>query len=275
MASLLHTLRASLRRVPLAAYLYHRARELLAPLTPAVDTPYGFRLSGNAAMQTGRFETEEMALVRELLATTDVLIDVGANIGLYSCLARSLGKRAIAVEPLAANLRVLRANLRANGWQDTEVAAVGLAAAPGRTEIFGTNTGASLLRGWAGVSRATMLRETITLSTLDALLGDRLQGARLLIKIDIEGVEHACLQGAVRTLERTPAPAWLVEISLTENFPDGANPNYVATFDAFFSRGYRAVTANAARRPVTREQVTRWAAQNRAESGSHNYLFTR
>lgn len=268
-------LRASLRRIPLASYVYHQLRHLLAPLAPASTTPYGFRLAGHAAMRAGGFEREELDLVGELLATRDVLVDVGANIGLYTCLARSLGKQALAVEPVAANLRLLRANLRANGWEDTEVAATGLADATGETEIFGTDTGASLVAGWAGLPRGTMLRQTIPLTTLDALLAERFAGARLLVKIDIEGAEHACLRGALRTLERDPAPAWLVEICLTENFPGGANPNYLATFDLFFSRGYRAVTASAARRPVTREEVAAWAARNRAESGSYNYLFTR
>jgi hypothetical protein len=83
------------------------------------------------------------------------------------------------------------------------------------------------------------------------------------------------LQGAARTLERSPAPAWMLEICLTENFPDGMNPHYGETFDAFFRRDYRAFTANATRAPVSREDVARWVAQGRADSGVHNYLFTR
>ncbi len=271
----LQSLRATLRRLPLAAYIYHRLRETLSPLRPMADTPHGFRFAGNAAMEMGGFEREELDLVRELLDGRDALVDVGANIGLYTCLARSLGKRALAVEPLPSNLRLLRANLRANGWGDTPIAAVGLSDAEGQCEIFGTDTGASLVSGWAGLPRSTMLRQLVPLTTLDALLEGRFAGERLLVKIDIEGAEYACLRGASRTLERTPAPAWLVEVCLTENHPAGANPDYVATFDAFFGRGYRAATANAARRPVTKEEVVRWAAQGRSESGTYNYLFTR
>jgi len=269
----MQSLRATLRRIPLAALLYHRLRASLAPLAPMTRTPYGFRLSGNAAMQAGGFEPEEVALVRELLAERDVFVDIGANIGLYTCVARSLGKRAVAVEPLAANLKRLRANLAANGWGDTEIAEVGLSDAEGRAELYGADTGASMVSGWAGLPRRTLLKQEIRLTTLDALLGERFAGERLLVKVDIEGAEYACLRGALRTLERDPAPAWLVEICLTENFPDGANPRYAATFELFFERGYRAVTANRARRPVTREEVARWAARGSAESGTYNYLF--
>jgi FkbM family methyltransferase len=238
-------------------------------------TPWGFRMAGHAQMQTGGFEPEEVALMGSLLKEHDALVDIGANVGLYTCLARSLGKRSLAVEPLPANLRFLRANLAANGWQDTEVVEAGLAREPGRAELFGTETGASLIAGWASLPKRTMLRHEILLSTLDALLEGRFAGERLLIKADIEGAEYGMLLGAEKTLARVPAPTWLVEICLTENFPDGANRDYVATFDAFFSRGYSARTANAAARPVVREDVVRWAAQGRADSGSYNYLFTR
>lgn len=272
----LQVLRARLRKVPLVAYWYHRMRGALMPFGAGMsETPFGFRMAGHAQMQAGSFETDEIALMRALLAERELLVDIGANVGLYTCLARSLGRRAVAVEPHPANLRLLRANLAANGWSDTEVAAVGLAQAPGAAELFGTDTGASLISGWASLPRRTLLRHTIRLTTLDALLDGRFAGERLLIKADIEGAEYGMLRGAVRTLERTPAPVWLVEICLTENFPEGANPDYVATFDEFFSRGYSARTANSAARPVTRDEVARWAGQGRAESGSYNYLFTR
>ncbi len=269
------SLRDRLRNVPIAAYLYHRLRDMLLLGAPMSGTPYGFRMAGNAAVRAGAFEPEEVALVRSLLAECAALIDVGANIGLYSCLARSVGRRAVAIEPHPGNLRLLRANFAANGWRDTEIVAKGLAAAPGSAELLGANTGASLVPGWATLSRRTLLRQTIELTTLDALLEGRFAGERLLIKVDIEGSEFAMLRGAARTLERDPAPAWMVEICLTENFPDRVNPDYVATFDAFFSRGYAARTANGEARPVTRADVERWARQGRAESGSYNYLFVR
>jgi FkbM family methyltransferase len=263
-----------LRQLPLAAYAYHRLRDCLRPLA-MTETPYGFRMAGNAAMQAGGFEPEEVALVRALLEERELLVDVGANVGLYTCLARSLARPALAVEPHPANLRLLRANLAANGWSDTEIAAVGLGAASGEADLFGSDTGASLLSGWAGLPQRTLLRHKVRIATLDDLLDGRHAGRRLLIKVDIEGAEHGLLQGAARTLERSPAPAWVLEICLTENFPNGVNPDYAATFEAFFARGYRAFTANAARRSVSPADVARWAEQGRCDSGTHNYLFIR
>jgi len=271
-----HGLRERLRSVPLIAYAYHRLRSALAPLRArTVATPHGFRFMGHRSMGTGEFESEEVALVKALLAEREVLIDVGANVGLYTCLARSAGREVMAIEPLPENLRLLYANLLENGWRDTEVMPMGLAAAPGIAEIYGGGTGASLVPGWAGLPMRTLLRKRIPLTTLDNLLAGRFPGRRLLIKVDIEGAEHALLQGAASTLERTPAPAWLVEICLTENFPGGVNPDYAASFEFFFARGYAARTANAARRPVTRADVARWAGAGRSGSGTYNYLFSR
>lgn len=49
-----------------------------------------------------------------------------ANIGWYTCLAHSVGKRVIAVEPQRQNLDCLYASLRANRCTDTEVYPLGV-----------------------------------------------------------------------------------------------------------------------------------------------------
>jgi len=228
----------------------------------------------NSVMQSGKFEQDEVALVQTLLPDHQRFIDIGANIGLYACVARSAGVPVIAVEPLSANMRVLLANLSANGWTDTEVVAAGLASAPGIAEILGDGTGASLLPGWGALPENTLLRERIPLNTLDAILGNRFPNERLLIKIDVEGAEHDLLAGAVATLKRDPSPTWLIEICLDENFPEGGNRHFAETFEVFFALGYRAESASS-RRPVSRTDVLRWAQEGTAEPGGHNYLFQR
>ena len=268
--------RALLRRQPRLAYLAHAARHAwLSGRQQLVMTPFGFRFAGSSDMQSGAFEPLEVELVRSLLPLHQRFVDIGANIGFYSCLARSFDVPVLAIEPLPTNLRVLLANLAANAWEDTEVVAAGLSSRPGVAEIFGDGTGASLLKGWASLPDNTLLRERIPLTTLDNILGSRFAGERLLIKIDVEGAEHDLLAGAMTTLKRDPAPTWLIEICLKENFPEGGNPRFVETFEKFFELGYRAESANAERRPVGREDVARWAKRGHAELGGHNYLFRR
>ncbi len=118
-------------RTPVAA-LYRSAREEWQ-FSRAVfaETPFGYRFAGIAPMRTGTFEPHEQAALQDHLASADLFIDIGANYGYFTCMACSLGKRVLAVEPLGANLRYLYANLHINGWgTDVEVYPVGLADKP-------------------------------------------------------------------------------------------------------------------------------------------------
>jgi FkbM family methyltransferase len=241
-------------------------------------TPYGFKFGGgnsvhHKAMQEGRFEPEEVVLMQRLLQSTDVFVDVGANIGFYACMARHAGKQAIAVEPQAGNLRYLYSNLLANGWGDTEVFPMGLGSASGLVTLYGfSSTGASLIPGWAGASQRT--QRVIPVTTLDTLLGNRFPRKKLFIKIDVEGVEYEVLKGADTVLASAPKPVWIVEICLKEHYPDGMNPKYEDTFRIFWERGYQASTAERDPRPVTPEDVADQVRTGRNRSGVINYIFT-
>lgn len=226
---------------------------------------------GNSAMEKGDYEPEETALIRDLLEEADVFVDVGANIGFFTCLARSAGKYSIAVEPLAQNLDYLYSNIDANGWGDVEVHPVGLGGQPGIATLYGGGTGASLIRGWAGAS--LLLQRKISISTLDILLGDRFPGKKLLIKVDVEGAEFALMQGAGNILRRAPAPVWIMEIGLTEHRQEGFNSEFAKTFEVFWNHGYQSWTADSERRATTKEDVERWVNSRKKEFGGRNYLF--
>lgn len=249
-----------------AFWLSHEMRK-----HPEKTTPFGFRFMGNARMQDGSFEPDETRLLQRVASETDVFVDVGANIGYYVCLMRSLGKYVVAIEPLRQNLDFLFANLAANRWTDVEVLPVGLAAKPGILEIYGGGTGASLIANWAGASGA--LHNTIPIGTLDNTLGARFDGRRLFIKIDVEGVELDVLHGARRTLALSPAPRWLIEICLTENHPDGCNPDFPKVFDLLWANGYTARSVEAGLRSVGPTDVERWFANRRRDFGYVSFFF--
>lgn len=238
-----------------------------------VQTTHGFRFRGHQGMEEGTFEPHEVALIRRFARPGSVLVDVGANFGYFVCLARQQEAHAVAVEPLRENLEVLFSNLDANGWHDVEIFPVAVGSAPGTAILYGGGTGASLVRSWAGQSE--VWNRTIAVSTLDILLGERFAGQPMFVKIDVEGFEHVVLQGAARTLARTPAPQWLVEICLTEHHPDGCNPNFERVFRTFWEAGYVARTVGAESREVTPDDVARWVANRRRDFGWVEYLFTR
>jgi len=243
-----------------------------------IVTPDGFKfLAGNSAhhkaMQAGTFEQDETSLIRERLGKADVFVDIGANIGFYVCIARSAGKHVVAVEPQPRNLALLYANLLSNGWEDVEVFPLGLGAHPGIATLYGiSSTGASLIPGWAGAPKR--FRQTIPVSTLDILLGERFAGKSLFLKIDVEGAEHTVLQGSGRILDMDPKPTWMIEICFDEYYPGGCNPHYSDTFDLFWRHGYEARTADRSNRVISSSDVEGYLGRGRCDSRVINYVFS-
>jgi len=207
---------------------------------PHIQTPWGFTLSGHTEMASGNFEPTETALIRSLLSEVDIFVNVGANIGYYCCHALSLRKKTIAIEPNGRNLHYLLNNIRKNNWsKDAQVFPVALGEEAGILPMWGSGTGASLVKGWA--ANPDTLVKLVPISTLDRILGSELHNKRSLILVDIEGAEKMMLEGASKSLVNNPKPIWIVEIASTEHQPAGVkfNPNFNATFKLFVDRGYK------------------------------------
>jgi len=246
--------------------------------TTEVVTPLGFKLTSSfhpayQLMRVMKFEVEETTLFTRLLPQMDLFVDVGANIGYYTCLALQSGKPVVAFEPQQQNLRCLFQNLMANGWQDrAEIYPVALSGKPGLVTLYGASgLSSSLIRNWAG--RSPRYKQIVPVSTLDIILAGRLVDKRLFIKIDVEGAEYRVLEGARSTLIRTPKPIWLVEVCLHEFHPEGVNPDYEKLFNLFWESGYHAYTASENLKRVTRDHVDRWVTDKFCDSGTFNYLF--
>src|SRR5271165_259246 len=85
------------------------------------QTRDGFTLAGDELAAGDDWEQAERATFDSLLGTHDRVVDVGANVGFYSCLAASKGKPVIAIEPSPRNVDYLKANLWRNRYQNVEV----------------------------------------------------------------------------------------------------------------------------------------------------------
>ena len=183
--------------------------------------------------------SERAAILREM-QKADVFIDVGANVGLYACMIAAIGKRVVAIEPLRQNLDVLSQNVSLNPALQPliEIVPSGVSDHVGSATIYGFGSVASLDSGWNATANSH--HETIALSTLDNLIGDRFAGAKLLVKIDVEGCELSVLQGARQTLMRTPKPIWFVEIFEKVPTTGKLNSDFDATFSIFSSSRYSA-----------------------------------
>ena len=167
-----YLLRNIIKKLPIVAPLYRYIRDTRALKKDPKITPLGFKFNGNKQMEEGTFEPQETALIKTLLSKVDVVINIGANIGYYTCLCLQNGKHVVAFEPMPLNLIYLYRNIVANNWQDkVEIFPLALSNTTGIITIYGGNTGASLIPGWSGVSEE--VSTTVPMATLNNVLGDR------------------------------------------------------------------------------------------------------
>ena len=131
----------------------------------------------------------------------DVFIDIGANLGLYTCvmMKNKLVPRAIAFEPDRRNRVHLRANLLINDLLDgnIEINEVALGAAPGKFRLVPgpeRDIGLSQIVENAGTAEGY----DVDIVRFDDVVA--LSGRTIAIKIDIERYERKALAGMARTL---------------------------------------------------------------------------
>jgi FkbM family methyltransferase len=140
-----------------------------------------------------------------------VVWDVGANVGYFSLLAARLGATVHAYEPVPENVRAIRGNVAANGFDErVEVHPVAVAASAGRAGLLVVEDPSwSHLadRGRHPRTRHELEVDVVTLDGLGLPAPD-------LVKIDVEGSEVAVLQGARELLARA-RPVLIVELHET------------------------------------------------------------
>lgn len=270
---MLSKIKSALKNFTWLVTVYRRHRDMHLASKKPVKSIYGFNIIAQDSMQKGLFEPLETIFFLQESYRWDVVVNVGANIGYYACLARSLGKRVIAFEPHPLNYPILLKNMEINLWKDVEVFPMAAADVPGLMRLYGSGTGASLIPGWAQSSRDDYAIVPVT--TLDRILTSSLSGCRVLYWIDVEGAEHSVLLGARQQLALTPAPSWVVEIAISGNQPKGVhvNPKFERTFELFWQAGYQAYGLEL-RKIIDRECVKNWAAGLNLIPGD-NFYFTK
>ena len=233
----------------------------------------GFNFYGHRQMQNGSFEDDEIRIAKPFLRTSDVFIDIGANVGYYTCLACHEGCQAVlAVEPLQENLKYLYGNISSNEWGNrVEVYPVGVSNHPSIATIYSEGTGASLIKGWAGSSE--LMQQTIALNTIDNLIAGRFHSERIFVKMDIEGVEYDALQGGKSLLSRDIKPRWLVEITLSDHRQGAVNDRFVDTFNLFFDEGYLCYSIAGGLIAISEPDVKRYAAGQDDLRFRTNFIF--
>jgi len=151
-----------------------------------------------------RYEKEEIEAFCSLVTPGCTVLDVGANIGLYTLLAAKRGASVFAVEADPGNAAMLRHHVRLNRLED-RVTILEMAVAEDERMISLFRH--PLNRGESNILGRGHLSGTVPGRTLDSLDLPPLD----ICKMDIEGAELMALLGMKRTLERSPRLKLFIE----------------------------------------------------------------
>lgn len=217
------------RGVPGARY-YWGAAERITPLAAevAVTLPGGVTVPIDTAdwmatnIYRGLYERAEVHVVARLLDVGDTVIDVGANIGLYSVVAaHAVGGtgRVVAYEPLPETHRLLAATIERHRLAQVEPVPAAATDVDGPIELRlasdAAHTGLATLRELGPPDGYTV--HVIDGERLDTRFGEDRVDEIALLKIDAEGAEGQVLRGARDLLDAGAVRALLFE--LAPSFP--------------------------------------------------------
>jgi FkbM family methyltransferase len=275
--SLLSAVAALRRRItrlcPGCAAMYDRVRDWYYYRSMRChQTRWGFALYGDPDLAAIREESGEIGHFNALLERCDMFVDVGANVGFFTCLAASRGYPCLSIEPHPENVKVLYRNILRNGFAGIEVFPMAVGAGPGIMVLRGGGQGASLVEGWGKVEQT--YEQFVSVTSLDALLADRFARRQIFIKLDVEGHEYAVVRGASRLLASEPAPLWIFEHGYRRMFPE-TNPNFIALFELFWAHGYTVRNVESGGQVLTRECLYRWISEGDPDRHGEYYVAKR
>ena len=155
------------------------------------------------------FEYNSVRIFCDVVKTSGVFFDIGANIGYYSLLASSIKNKNITVyafEPMPSAFQYLEENIRLNGFQNIHPELIALSDSNGTATFYSIVNEKfkhfPQLTGDGGLSKIqsgnrAKIHFEVTTMTLDSFVNNRLGALKIdLIKLDTEANEHRVLSGA-------------------------------------------------------------------------------
>ncbi len=196
----------------------------------------------NLCAEGNLYERQTMLLALAALRLGDVVIDVGAHVGLLSILGRlAVGTEGLvhAFEPLPATYARLRDNITLNAYANVVAHPLALADCPGQAVFYlnAENEGASSLLAECGTASCI-----VEVSTLDHVFADGLTRRPRLLKLDVEGVEMSVLRGGKRFFTDWAPDLVFCEINRGALHAGGSSEEEIRRF--FVDNGYRCAVVN-------------------------------
>ena len=173
----------------------------------------------------------------------DLLVDIGANVGIYSVFAAANKIKVIAIEPESSNYSALNRNIKINDYDGQIIAyCLGMSdkTGPDELNIYNEGVGYSCHNlgedldpcGSPMIERGIQSRrQGIMAYRLDDLLASLGHPAPTHIKIDVDGIEHKVVAGMLETLDHPALQTVLIELN-------SRHPNHPALYEAMAQKGF-------------------------------------
>jgi len=163
------------------------------------------------------------------------LLDVGANIGMWTATAAALGLRVVSIEPVEENYQRICRTVVRNGWGRAVRVLGGIAATERNGEVFRLE----MAKRNFGGSRVVMVPPSSNSTSAMSPRGFSIDSLRLpvdrpvVLKVDVEGHELHALRGAMRFLREAEIVYAVMELR-----PDvRSNPDWKEVLDLLVSKG--------------------------------------
>ena len=189
----------------------------------------------SGALALGVYETYQLDLFRSIVQKGMTVLDIGANVGLYTVIAAKLvGERGVVAsfEPEGQNFEILQKNISDNGFKNIRPARMAIADKEGEVTLYlseGNKGKHSLFK-----PSDTEGEQVVGTIRMDDWLERNNIGKVDVIKIDIQGAEPLAFAGMQKTLSMRPV--LLMEYDPKSIRESGHEP--IEMLEMLLSQGY-------------------------------------
>ncbi|MBW7943516.1 MAG: FkbM family methyltransferase [Candidatus Kuenenia stuttgartiensis] len=203
------------------------------------------------------FEQDEQKFLRKFLRPTDIFIDVGANLGLYTIIAaRIVGKKGkiYSFEPSKVNFERLTRNVQLNHYQNVICVQLALSDAEESREFLVSTDGFGAYNSLGKPSAGERFNtEVVSCLTWDQFaIKNQLIDKIALMKIDVEGWESRVFNGGKQFFSREDAPDLLVEFTEINAKINGSSCEIL--FQQLMDFGYQIYLINMEKQTLERQE---------------------
>lgn len=206
---------------------------------------YGFDIILNVEKDVDRyfyrdyFEKENLEFFASVIKPGATILDVGANIGIYSLMASvkaGNNGKVYAFEPAEWAINRLKKNISINKFSNIEVIEKGVGEAPGHFNFYVCEDDAYNSLGNSPMEGVKEVRK-IEVITVDDFVRERELSKVDVLKIDTEGADYLVLKGASSLLQSKNPPIIFCEYN--KNIKEGFEFT-LKDFDQFLNNmGYK------------------------------------